>query len=306
MNDRPHDDAHDDPSDHGASPVNEELLSAWLDHELDEDDAAAVELALRGDATLERAASELASVQDVLRSSEVAPRPGALERIIAAVDAAEDSEPGAGDPHRPAVVVDLASRRRVPSIAAIAAALVIIAGVVGGLGGPAGSLPAIGDLVAQHEAAAAVAPSTDDTSMDEMPMDGMDAMPMDEAETVVSMPHEMTMRHAFANGDTVHLVYETTSGEALSIFRHTGETDIDGLGDGDVSQVSAGPMWATDLEDNHVVVIDGSGYVWVVIGPTDDDMMDDMMDDLPARETSVGDRVRACADAAVEPFRFWD
>ena len=198
-------------------------------------------------------------------------------------------------------MVDLSARRRVPSVAAVAAALVIIAGVVGGLGGPAGSLPAIGDLVAQHEAAAVVEASADESAMDDM-----DPMPMDEAMDVVSMPHEMTMRHAFVGGDTVHLVYETAAGDALSIFRYTGETDIDGLGEGDVSQIPAGPMWATDLDDNHVVVVDGSGYVWVVIGPPGEDMMDDMMDGLPSREASVGDRLRECADAAVEPFRFWD
>lgn len=303
----------DDRPDEPASAVNEEQVSAWLDGELDAVEAAVVEEAQRGDASLRRAHAELAAVQEALRSTDVEPRPGALDRIMAAVEAADGEhgvgvEPGVGvesgvefDGVDGGAVVVLASRRRIPSFAAVAAALVIIAGVVGGLGGPAGSLPAIGDLIAQHEAAA-----TDNSAAADGAMDDMDPMPMDEAMDVVSMPHDMTMRGAFADGDTVHLVYETPGGDALSVFRHTGEADIEELGDGDVSEIPAGAMWATDLDDNHVVVVDGSGYVWVVIGSPGDDMMDDMMDGLPSRETSVGDRLREVADAAVAPFRFWD
>lgn len=279
-----------------------EWLSAHLDGELDPAERATVDEALAADPALAAEYAGLADVRRTLRGELLDPPHGVIDRIIAEVEAA-DAEPASGVAVAP--VVRLADRRRVPTFAAAAAAMAIIASVVGGIGG-AESLPAIGDFVAQHEAAAAVvagAPMPDDMA-DEM-MD-MDEMPMPDAMAVApTMPDDMAMAQAYVDGSTIHLVYLTSAGEPVSVFRHEGDTDVDDLGEGSVSTADGADMWSAPRDGRYVVVIDGTGYVWVVVsdGPHDD-MMDDMMDELPSRSPSLGDRLRDMADAVVDPFAF--
>ena len=98
-------------------------------------------------------------------------------------------------------------------------------------------------------------------------------------------------------------MYRTPDGEAISVFRPEGDADVRDLGDGTISSSAGGDMWSAPHVDAHVVVIDGTGYVWVVISDQPhDDMMGDMMETLPGCSPSIGDRLRDVA-AAVEPFR---
>jgi hypothetical protein len=282
--------------------VNEEWLSAHLDGELSSSEAAELEAVLASDPALAAIHDDLARVRAMVRGSVVEPPQGTLERIVAGVERADEH----ANPDRPvAPVYSLASRRRVPTFAAVAAALVIIASVVGGLGG-SDSLPALGDLIAQHEAAASVIDG--EPMPDHMDHMGMDEIPMDEAmDVALPMPADFSVRHAFASGSITQLVYMSADGEPVSVFRHEGETDLGDLGNGSVSSGPEAEMWSARRLDAYVAVVDGTGYVWVIVSAEPhDDMMDDMMDDLPTRSPSIGERLRDTADAAVEPFRFWN
>ncbi|MFQ5556397.1 MAG: hypothetical protein ACE5GB_02660 [Acidimicrobiales bacterium] len=224
----------------------------------------------------------------------VEPRPGALERIVAAVAVAPGAEVAASE--TPGVVVELSRRRRwQPRIAAVAASVIIIAAVVGGLGGNT-RIPAIGELVARHEAAAA----------DQMPAAAEPTQVDPTGAPALDMPDTMTMTAAFHEGATVHLVYRHADGGAVSVFRQPGEPDLEDLpADGEMSMMGDMAMWTSLVAGRHVTVLDGTGYVWTVVSaPHDDTMMAAMPDDLPTRSPSLIDRVRDAVDALVEPWRF--
>ncbi|MFT5203205.1 MAG: hypothetical protein ACI9C1_002602 [Candidatus Aldehydirespiratoraceae bacterium] len=284
--------------------MNEEWLSAHLDGELDDVEEAELEAALAADPVLAATYGDLARVRSLLRSETSQPLAGAIEQIIASVDAADESTAEQlGSPAPRAPVVTLASHRRVPRFAAAAAAMVIIASVVGGVGG-GNSLPAIGDLIAQHDAAAAVVegePMPDD-------MDHMDPMPMDKALSMAPlMPDDLSMEHAFLSGPTLHLLYVGAEGESISVFRHEGETDLASLDGDGLAESDHRNMWSGPAGGSYVVVIDGTGFVWIIVSEKPhNDMIGDMMDDLPTRSPSLGDRVRGTADTIVDTFRFWD
>jgi hypothetical protein len=280
--------------------VNEEWLSAYLDGELSADEAGEVDGALAADPELAATCDDLVRIRSLLRDSAVDIPAGALERIVAAVETdAKQEGPAAGV----APVVALRRHRRVPTFAAAAAAMVIIAGVVGGLGGST-TVPALGDLIARHEVAAAVidgAPMPDE-------MDDMDPMAMEDAALAsLPMPADYSMEQAFAEGDTIHLVYRSRMGEPVSVFRQDGDVDMGALGDGSMMHGEGADMWTAPIDGSYVAVVDGDGYLWVVISPAPpEDMMDEMMDDLPTRSPGMTERVRDAADAVVDPFRIWD
>ena len=191
-------------------------------------------------------------------------------------------------------VVDLASRRRrIPTFAAVAASFAIIVSVIGGVGGDT-TLPAIGDLVARHDAAAAEMPKEPmDESMSDMPkMDG-----------------EMDMMAGEVEGGVAHAVYVAKDGSIVSVFRHDGDLDGDALLDemgGSMGEMDGHAMWAKDMGARHVAVLDGDGYIWTIVSDVEvdpmADLMNDMMDELPERSPSLAERLHDLAEAVVEPF----
>ncbi len=284
-------------------PLDSELLSAHLDDELSASERARVDAALAADPGLAATHAELAEVRATLRGTAVQMPAGAHARMTAALEDTGSANTGSADTGTGAPVVELAARRRAPTAAAVAAVFLIIAGVVGGLGGSA-RIPAIGDLVAQHEAAASV---IDGRAMPEdmEPMEHMDKMPMEDARAAaLDMPADYEMADAFAYGTTVHLVYRSAEGDPVSVIRQNGEADLAALGDGSMMSDGDVEMWSAPMDDAYVVVVDGSGYYWTVISrQPHDDMMSAMMHDLPSRSPSMGDRLRDAAEAIVEPFR---
>lgn len=277
--------------------MNEEWLSAHLDGELSPGEEHELAGALAADPELAQLLDELTTVRAILRADVVDVPADALPRVMRTV-AAADPDGRAG----PAPVVALADRRRVPTFAAVAALLVVVASVVGGLGGST-TVPALGDLLARHEVAAAVlegAPMSAD-------MDGMEPIPMEVASSAaLPMPDDFAMEHAYLEAGTVHLLYRTRVGEPVSVFRQEGEVDIEALGDGAVAWSDEAAVWSRPMDGAYVVVVDGDGYLWVIVSTTPhDEMMDDMMHGLPSREPGVVERLRDAADAAVEPFRIW-
>ena len=268
----------------------DERHSAWLDGELDDAAAAAVEAELAADPELAAQVEGLRSVRSLLRDHGVIDlRADAGERLVARVEALDaDATQVAAAP-----VVGLAARRRVPTLAAIAASFAIIVSVIGGVGGSS-TLPAVGDLIARHDAAAA-----------EMPKEPMDDAPAD----MPKMDGAMEMMKAEEADGVAHAVYIAADGSVVSVFRVDGELDGDGLLDdmgGSMGEMDGAPMWEADIGPRHVAVLDGDGYVWTIVSDVDVDpmvdLMDDMMDDLPERSPSLAERLHDVAEAIVEPF----
>ena len=284
--------------------MNEEWLSAHLDGELSPDEERELAAALADDPGLARLLAELTAVRTTLRTDAVEIPADALPRVVHAVASA--SAVGGGR-EGSAPVVALADRRRVPTFAAAAAVMVVIASVVGGLGGST-TVPALGVLLARHEVAAAVVDGVPmPADMDDIDLDGMEPMPMEAAAgAALPMPDDFAMEQAYVEADTVHLVYRTGLGEPVSVFRQEGDVDIEALGDGTMARGDQAAMWSAPMDGAYVAVVDGDGYLWVIVSATPhDEMMDDMMHDLPSRERGIGERLRDAADAVVEPFRIW-
>lgn len=270
----------------------DERHSAWLDGELDASEAAAVEAELASDPTLAAEVESLRAVRSLLRdSATIDLRADAGAHFVARVEALDaDRSAAAASPS----VVELSTRRRrIPTFAAVAASFAIIVSVIGGVGGDT-TLPAVGDLIARHDAAAAEMPKEpmDDTMPDMPKMDGaMDMMAADESDGVA------------------HAVYVAADGSVVSIFRSDGELDDDALVDdmgGSMGEVDGHAMWAKDIGARHVAILDGDGYVWTIVSDVDvdpmADLMNDMMDELPERSPSLAERLHDLAEAVVEPF----
>ncbi len=274
--------------------TDDDRISAWLDGELDSDEAARFESELAADEALRAELDSVAGVRALLRAAgRVSLEEGALERIVRAVAAEPEPEAGPGG----GAVVALESRRRVPTLAAVAASFIIVLSVVGGVGGDT-TLPAVGDLVARHAAAAAA---------DDMPPSDEEAM-ADAKSDGPAMPSGYVIAHAWRSDDITHMMYAGPDGSMLSVFQQVGETDVAMVGDemggkGDVSDMGGTPMWSGSVADTHVAVLDGDGYLWTFVGDADHDTMEIMMAELPGREPGLIERMRDAADAIVEPFR---
>jgi hypothetical protein len=133
-------------------------------------------------------------------------------------------------------------------------------------------------------------------------------MPMEEAAVAsLPMPAEYSMEQAFADGGTIHLVYRSRRGEPVSVFRQEGDVDMGALGDGSMVHGDEADLWTAPMDGAYVAVVDGDGYLWVVVSPAPpDDMMDAVMHDLPTRSPGVTERLRNAADSVVDAFRIWD
>jgi len=281
--------------------IDDDRISAFLDGELPPSAVAEFEAEMTSSPSLTAEVESFAAVRNLLRNGAGAqPRAGAMERIVAIVsadtlvdDRADDVRAG---PAAVAPVVELSRRRRVPVLATAAASFVIIASVVGGLGGST-TLPAVGDLVARHAAAAAAEsmPSGDDDVMSEVKAEGP------------SVPSGYEIAHASRDGSVTHLVYSGPGGSMVSIFQQEGDTDVsmidDEMGKGELSEMGGQPMWSGSIGDTHVAVLDGNGYLFTVVGDADHDTMEVMMADLPSRDPGFSARLSDAADVIVEPFR---
>ncbi len=272
--------------------TSNDRISAWLDNELSHNEARLLASEMAADPELAAEADLLAEVRDLVRSQAQITAPDEVfERVCAAVGADQTAVA-----ERPPLG-GMRGRRRVPTFAAVAATLVIVAGVVGGVGGST-TLPAVGDLVARHSAAAAgdPMPPSDEGALHDAMTGGLAAMPGG---------YEITQ--AWQDDTLTHLVFAGPDDSMVSVFRQAGNTDVDMVGDemaeGEVGDVGGVSMWSGSVGDAHVAVLDGDGYLWTAVGDTDHDTMMVMMSDLPARRRGVLERLRDAADAVVDPFR---
>ena len=176
--------------------IDDDRLSAYLDDELASAERDEVEIALASDSALRSLLAELAEMKAVLGDSMIEPFSASIDRMIGAIERVDEQRSPTLSP-----VVDLASHRRVPTFAAVAGSIVIIASVVGGVGETA-SIPAIGDLIVRHEAAASDLESgvelvMDDDAMHEMMDDGP------------SIPIRLDLTYADQDGPLLHAVFES-------------------------------------------------------------------------------------------------
>ena len=258
----------------------DERFSAWLDDELPAEEVAELQAMVDADPQLAAEFAALRSVRDLIRSEAMLAMPAAsAERVVSRVAADNVVGIGTGSAKK-------ARRgRRVSTFAAVASSFAIVVGVVGGVGSGT-TLPAVGELVALHSAAAATGEPEVMAEMDDMEL--VDDMGMD------VMGGSMDMMAAQVADDYVHCIYGSGDEAKVSVFRQTGDVDLDALVDemdgGDLAEMSGQAAWVKDIDDWHVVVIDGDGYMWTFVSPVDmdmDSMMDDMMTDLPARDRGL-------------------
>lgn len=260
--------------------------SVWLDGELETAEAAAVEAELAADPALAAEVEALRSVRSLLRERAMIDlHSDASDRLIARVEALD----AAGQAVARAPVVDVVTRHRLIRRFAAAAVFAIIVSVIGGLGGDT-TLPAIGDLVERHNAAAAEMPNE--------PMgESMSGMP--------KMAGEMDMMAATVADGMAHAVYVAKDSSIVSVFRLDGELDSEALVDdmgGSIGEMDGHDLWAKDIGTRHVTVLDGDGYVWTIVSDVEIDLMADLVNELPERTPSLAQRIRAAAEAVIEPF----
>ena len=274
--------------------IDDDRLSAYLDDELASAERDEVEIALASDSALRSLLAELAEMKAVLGDSMIEPSSASIDRMIGAIERVDEQRSPTLSP-----VVDLASHRRVPTFAAVAGSIVIIASVVGGVGETA-SIPAIGDLIVRHEAAASDLESgvelvMDDDAMHEMMDDGP------------SIPIRLDLTYVDQDGPLLHAVFESPEGLMLSLFRQDGDADLNEIGNelgiGEIVDMGGHEMWASDMGETHIAVIDGDGFTWTIVGDAEADHMMTIMSDLPARSPSIGERIGDVADTIVNPFR---
>ena len=274
--------------------IDDDRLSAYLDDELASAERDEVEIALASDSALRSLLAELAEMKAVLGDSMIEPSSASIDRMIGAIERVDEQRPPTLSS-----VVDLASHRRVPTFAAVAGSIVIIASVVGGVGETA-SIPAIGDLIVRHEAAASDLESGVELAMDD---DAMHEM-MDDGP---SIPIRLDLTYVDQDGPLLHAVFESPEGLMLSLFRQDGDADLNEIGNelgiGEIVDMGGHEMWASDMGETHIAVIDGDGFTWTIVGDAEADHMMTIMSDLPARSPSIGERVGDVADTIVNPFR---
>jgi hypothetical protein len=274
--------------------IDDDRLSAYLDDELASAERDEVEIALASDSALRSLLAELAEMKAVLGDSMIEPSSASIDRMIGAIERVDEQRPPTLSS-----VVDLASHRRVPTFAAVAASIVIIASVVGGVGETA-SIPAVGDLIVRHEAAASDLESGVELAMDD---DAMHEM-MDDGP---SIPIRLDLTYADQDGPLLHAVFESPEGLMLSLFRQDGDADLNEIGNelgiGEIVDMGGHEMWASDMGETHIAVIDGDGFTWTIVGDAEADHMMTIMSDLPARSPSIGERIGDVADTIVNPFR---
>lgn len=268
----------------------DDRFSAWLDDELSVDEAVEVVAEIASDPVLAAEVESLREVRALLRSDgQVTLRAEAVDALMARVEEGAEEGPSTRD----ADLVTFTRRRRVPAFAAAAASCALVVSVVGGIGGGA-TLPAVGELIARHDAAAAEPAAQRRTPpVDDMP--------------------EMTGSSEMAAVDEIdgvaHAVYVADDGSIVSVFRQNGEFDAQRQADtmgGVTSAMDGHDMWSTDVDARHVVVLDGDGYVWTLVSDTDVDpmidLMPDSMNELPRRTPALSERVRAVVETCVKPF----
>lgn len=253
-----------------------ELLNAYLDDELSDDERSVVDAALADSASLRDELAELKQLTRLLGGlPEVAPRAGfeptaaaEADRDLDDVDEFADEETDdrvEPDPTRVAPVISLDDKRRSrvrrlgTAVAAVAAVWLLVLSI----GFQVGELPVVPDVdqfAAQHASA-------------EAPMDGFEPMDPDEMKDPMILPDiggDMERQAVLRRGEVTQVRY-SDGVHALSVFHQPGDVDWDGMPDmGSVSMVDDTMVWQGELGGSDVLVAQRGDVVVTIVA--DDDM----------------------------------
>jgi hypothetical protein len=256
-----------------------DLLSAWLDGEVDEASAAGVAAHV---AACEACAAELdalRSARAALRSLPVVDPPlGFFERL-----------PGRG-PTRWA--------------ASMAAASAAAAFLVVGVGGTAVErvAPALGDRAAAHADQAESLPAAGTVSVGRGPGGGPAVAGFDVAAPFAA-PDAMSggYRRVAAGweGDALHVVYDD-GGSHLSLFEEVGRVDWDAMPPGQPVRVGGGVGRLYGVPEGQVLVWEAGDLVYTAVGDSPQALLAMAAGVGPPRELTLAQKLRRACRAAVD------
>lgn len=242
--------------------MNPELLTAYLDDELDPAERREVEQALADSAELRAEFATLDATRALLRGlPQVEPRQP-LERV------ATVPSPG----RHP--------RRLGMMVAGVAAVWLVILTI----GVSIGSLPIVPEvdqLTVQHASA-----SESDMPMPFVPMDANDMMADDPA-IMPDIGHGMGLEAVYQLDDLVQSRY-SDGVHRVSVFHEPGDVDWDDLpSGGTMEMMPSGQVWRTQMGDFDVLVTERGDLVVTIVadGDMDDDMAAMASSMVPAVDT---------------------
>ncbi len=225
--------------------MSRELLSAYIDGELDDDERARVARDLAASPELQQELAELAATRAMLRDlPAVAPRQPLTITLP-------------GRRRRPG------GRRFATAVAAAAAVWVLILSV----GVSLGSLPVVPDvdqLAVRHASAAE----------SDMAFVEMEPEAMDDPAIMSDIGHGMGLEAVYQAGALVQARY-SDGAHAVSIFHEPGQVDWEELPrSGTLEMMDEGPVWRGSMDDTEVLVTERGDLVVTVV--TDGDMAEEM------------------------------
>lgn len=240
-----------------ADPADgDDRISAYLDGELDGDELSEFEAHLGADAELVAEVRAIASTRAALQ---------ALPQVLPRRDLAElGPRPLAGTRKGWPL-------RAVAAAGAVAAVAVLLALVVFNNGDSA-IVPALNDLVGQHESASALETTEDFQVMEREAVD----MAMKAPDEMAGMP----MGGVYQSRDVVQVVY-TDGVHNVSIFHQPGEVAWDEMPEeGEMMMMDGDQAWHGSMHGSDVVVVDSDDGVVTIVA--DGDMATDVAEALTA------------------------
>jgi hypothetical protein len=237
----------------GAADDGDERVSAYLDGEMDDTDRVQFEADLVADPQLAAELQEIDGTRSALQQlPDVEPRRDLLEL-----------GPTGSNARTWAV-------RGVVAIAAVAAVWALGALVVFS-GGDSAIVPALDDLVGQHELAAA-----QDSS------DEFEPMERDEVDMAMNAPDDvggMAMGGVFQSDDVVQVVY-TDGIHNVSVFHQSGEVAWEEMPPGEMMTMDGDQAWHSTMHGSDVVVVNSAEGIVTIVA--DGEMATDIAEAITA------------------------
>lgn len=246
-----------------------ELLSAYLDDELDEDEVRHAEAALLDDPALRAELVGLRRARDLVRDLPLLTVPEPFAARLARTS-----------PLGPVARPRRRSRTRALALSVVAS--IAFWGAVATAGDATAVAPDLAGVVRAHSDAA--------------DSDGVHAAHPELAMTVPGSFDEFEMVYTSRRGDVVHAMY--TDGEReLSVFEQPGRIDWSDVPDGQFVDVAGATAWTGVVQGRPVMLLERRGMVYTLVAsaPAEMDEMSEMSAAMPGDGDTWVDHVRrAC------------